>query len=1795
MNIKMADFLFEDENKEAEGQGLEGQSGSNQSKENDADKDGRAKFRSKISDEKLFSKDNPELKFSELKTVAVKFADVINSLNPNIEKNHDFQKELESIESEEDLSDEQNTQKEKIENAVKDSPLGLITKQFLMALFKRNLTAGQTGKIGRVHLNPLQLVKGADQIEGGTPADIKKYENYKMFFGMLANQDSKPIMCNGKIVIMAIPAFGENCLEAKQLYDITYPGMITKDTPVAGIVTQVYFGLATKETLDLMQTNPVRAIGIMNTKAMQSESFVYRNGISSLLNENILIETGVGSGEGYNTTVGGEESPTQGQETTDESQKINRIIELILQVDVKNANLKKLSSNHQGVLENSDKFFNVKDKLLKQLDKIGMNENNLYDHLSSNKEDYRTLFKCIQDYIRLNKEAAENDPPELVLPLEIDNCFKPLIELLVASSGDDADDADESDKKSKPAEKTRSLIITGAIGEKITTGKLHVEKATKKQKEEDAKKIKYSLESVMMLLRLFSKNEFDNLKSVNNALDLCKKLFTVLKKAKNDDFINIHRFNITGTNNILSDMYSVTNEVIDYVEEYERSDNRFSNNYLDLKEMFSTVYFIFNKNDIDNKENVEFKSSYPKFVMSSAEEPEDDGTKKLVFKSIFGQIISTGNKTRSTYGSDMEKYAYNIGCTLMLIRLLHKSTFNKLKTLNLSKLKSGRRGTRRHKELAEILIKQFDAASRKTEFKIVGSIGDFDTLKKRVSARLNDGCAEVAGYAYGNNIKTLFEAYFENDTRNNEGKIKFLDMTKKVDEIFNGTENKDGMKYDEKSVVIFNNAVTFFDTLREGSRSDVAGLSGSSSDTSSSESSSSSSTSSSASEEKDEDQDFEPVSEDAASSTIYENMFTVTDDDDNMFTVTDESDKRNTVDVNIERKQFNKVFLNTLINTHLEVGKQIAISTGGHSEYKKAFIVKDSEYQYFVKQREGTEDKDIKFNNNRISLYIDNIVEANQGKRITNITASIFATDGGLVKNSLKTAIVSKANVRVEEEKREEKQSLKGKKVRLTNKFNDEILKFEKEKLVPKGDKDSNKLKKAYIKKFGEDEWKKFTIYAYYFKQVRLSRILRESRITEENLLSRALFENNHQLLSVMLNDFESSEEYFINEGLFGGSKGLSDDVVNWLINVDDNSDSQTSVTKPIAWMDSIGDTHQDGEVSEEERVLMNQEKIKKKCALIIESSYEALIKKDWEAYESKKESERQGRKSTRKGYYEKAGEKTKDMFSLSLGVSAGAVILSGGFAALPWLFGAGLFKDEVGSIVGGALKTGSNIADFAVSATSKGIWNLRRGSLQKKLEELKINVNVEEESKKLYEAYTDIVKENISDGFIRIDSRSLASLLFESDDTDTDSGADGGKKDSNEKRKIKEEDVFQIIQGSGLKLFSPDFKSRDIYNSFMTKLNGILRKYDNITITGISRKSPEKTLAKDQINSMSDATTPKGTAASPFVDMLMRQVAESDDDPTRALAGAINDINHSGGEVANLLYTMMIINPEAFAQMFNKPSANKGSIFSDLVQFMGGGATAEQAQINSTPDKFPVTTAQKNNLNNLIEIVFNSDNFDKSYFKYDNINALKKEIESVLEVKNDISLDIINRNHLSLTNILLKSLINQNKSKHDELAEDLLNILNFIFTTYQITSTAVNDGYDVDKEFKLYLDNAILPLSNVGNKENYIKRIFNGIANYEKKYMALKNTFGIEFDIKTANSIDYDSLNISKHIDFKNDLAKLMPLLESKNYLNNKRYITGSLSNLLFEDFSDKKDRNINKKDDKIDLRKEWLKLWDI
>lgn len=298
MNLKMAEFLFEDQ-KDTEasaqaqsdpGQGQDNQSNSeqNNTKQNTENKQGRADLKAQLDD---LLTDGPEVEWSKVENVlAPNLAKVVFNLNQNLSNNAKVQRSVAGKE-EKDLSskDKENIKKS---SKVEKLPLGILDKTFLTRLFRQNISVGLQGDIGgKVHFNPVQIKRGTEQVEGAFAADFEIYKNYQMYFFLLSNAKSQVIKCNGKAVIFAIPAFGADCSENLKLYSLLYPD-VTEEKPVPNFTEKLAFFLLPFDEFDDLQTNPFATIRNAlakernkEKKEVKTEEFIYNMGLSFLLNE----------------------------------------------------------------------------------------------------------------------------------------------------------------------------------------------------------------------------------------------------------------------------------------------------------------------------------------------------------------------------------------------------------------------------------------------------------------------------------------------------------------------------------------------------------------------------------------------------------------------------------------------------------------------------------------------------------------------------------------------------------------------------------------------------------------------------------------------------------------------------------------------------------------------------------------------------------------------------------------------------------------------------------------------------------------------------------------------------------------------------------------------------------------------------------------------------------------------------------------------------------------------------------------------------------------------------------------------------------------------------------------------------------------------------------------------------------------------------------------------------------------------------------------------------------------------
>ena len=314
MNLKMSDFLFEEKDVQDLDESNQADSEESETSSNEEQPEKRLKPKSQLGDQQL--KKGPEILLSEMEnTIAPAIAKTLFQVSSNIKKNAQLRDQTKD-KKEKELSSKEKKALEKVDKVL-DLPLGILDNPLLKLLFVRNFNVGVKGKIGgRIHLNPFQAQRGAEQIEGGTPFDLNIAKKMQMFFAMLSNEKSEIIRCNGKAIIVAIPAIGANCTPNLKLYSKLYPD-VTKETPVPYDLKRVAFFLLPFDKFEKFKSDPVSTIETclsQETTKQRHESFVYRQGLRFLLNESATPQGSTsttsagGGGSGGSGSSGGSSS-----------------------------------------------------------------------------------------------------------------------------------------------------------------------------------------------------------------------------------------------------------------------------------------------------------------------------------------------------------------------------------------------------------------------------------------------------------------------------------------------------------------------------------------------------------------------------------------------------------------------------------------------------------------------------------------------------------------------------------------------------------------------------------------------------------------------------------------------------------------------------------------------------------------------------------------------------------------------------------------------------------------------------------------------------------------------------------------------------------------------------------------------------------------------------------------------------------------------------------------------------------------------------------------------------------------------------------------------------------------------------------------------------------------------------------------------------------------------------------------------------------------------------------------------
>ena len=501
---------------------------------------------------------------------------------------------------------------------------------------------------------------------------------------------------------------------------------------------------------------------------------------------------------------------------------------------------------------------------------------------------------------------------------------------------------------------------------------------------------------------------------------------------------------------------------------------------------------------------------------------------------------------------------------------------------------------------------------------------------------------------------------------------------------------------------------------------------------------------------------------------------------------------------------------------------------------------------------------------------------------------------------------------------------------------------------------------------------------------------------------------------------------------------------------------------------------------------------------------------------------------------------------------------------------------------IGGALFFNNEFASVWDWARSRKKANTEMDYLQKKLKESGVKVNLSSEIESLINSFREIEK-NIDSlqeskkfkfNYIHNTYR-LKNILIE--DNNQSSEQDEKNKPSKKKifKLIDEEEVLQILEGNGFQLFDSDFSDERLFNSFMTKFNGILRKYAQIKIKNIKSRSITSFFAKEKTREITNSNVKQGQPASPIVDLLMRQMSTSEEEPVQALSSAINKINHSGGGIGALLVYMMLTNPDGFSKLVNTFSGDQGSAIRQLANLMSNSSTnvtserIEEVANNTDLPNLQIKTSNLENIFKILKIVQAeaSDEVKKAFKEYRSYGELEDEIK---KLRIDVTDEQSKSGSLYPKIIQLITSENIKQEKINDI--DSLNDDKFFCETL----VAQWSIYAAINEFS---DESLSLLEDEIAKDSYnIKNIHCTKFFYESQDEDQKLNAS-SLDLNTINSLEFFK-------DGSVNKDKITGVKLSESYLRRLSLDIG---------FRDPVILNESEKDNIIDLRNEWRKLWNI
>ena len=610
------------------------------------------------------------------------------------------------------------------------------------------------------------------------------------------------------------------------------------------------------------------------------------------------------------------------------------------------------------------------------------------------------------------------------------------------------------------------------------------------------------------------------------------------------------------------------------------------------------------------------------------------------------------------------------------------------------------------------------------------------------------------------------------------------------------------------------------------------------------------------------------------------------------------------------------------------------------------------------------------------------------------------------------------------------------------------------------------------------------------------------------------------------------------------------------------------------------------------------------------------------------------GDNKTAKGYKKAKSKKTwKTNIGLA-GLGLGAALLTGGASLVPSV----VASLGMPAMLGGGLVYANRLSDFEND-------QMLSGDESAEAERSAMNSMLKDDIKALTTLIIDISKEakGINESLKNVDSSlKLARLLFEAV---SDSRVDVKKVIS----KLKSSAI--LVYDGSIKRGTEDYKSAESYT--IDIVCSMLESICDIDVIGADRYRNPEVVVQNMAQSVVNADAPQGEPAispaiSPAAAIASGQPVPQMDKPVNP-AQFMGMMNQMGGPMMMMMMPMMMMS--MMPMMMMQGQQQQGFDFAKFFEQMSKGQmTTGQAvdQVSKAIDELPedkrtVSSAAKSASGKPDKTVKTGDDFKDAFEKVlkDNIASLPKVnkgkvvtllkavqgLESILRTSNVNGI-------LKLTPKAQKIFSGSEASRLKQFNNEfILGRLNVVEDDVDLKYKArgihkINNELFPALASMVTVDNAKLKSSLAENtgpeiilakqyidfvlKDLYLKKVSNKV--FDLGIMNKDIIDGFKTSLKRAHHwLSMDDKNKQFLVKFKSPFATSEIKVESrtsrktiikrKSNINviSEDYLMGDLSSLLFEEsiVVENNTRKTNKKNEisnsNINLRKEWLKIWDI